>query len=384
MTATIGVIVVAAGMGTRLGADEPKALVALGGSTILRHCLRPIAELGSRVQVIVVGPDGHLDACRAEAVAAGIAPEQLVVVAGGAERDLSVRSGLAALSAGVDTVLVHDAARALTPAAQFSRVIDAVLRTGTAVVPTTPVVDTVRWRDEGERLGALADRSLLAAMQTPQGFPRAALDAAYAVGPDATTDDAAVWAASGGEVVSVEGEATAFKITTRADLQRAEQLLEVSVAFRTGVGIDVHAYSDDAPMWLAGLFWPGEPGLAGHSDGDAVAHAICDALLSAAGLGDIGSRFGTSDPQYANAAGEVFLTATRELLSESGFRIGNVSVQIVGNTPRVGPRRLEAEQRLSEILGAPVSVSATTSDGLGFTGRGEGLTAVATALVQAS
>jgi 2-C-methyl-D-erythritol 4-phosphate cytidylyltransferase/2-C-methyl-D-erythritol 2,4-cyclodiphosphate synthase len=384
MTATVGVIVVAAGMGTRLGADEPKALAALAGSTILRHGLRPIAELGDDVQIIVVGPADHLDACRTEAVAAGVAPAQLQVVAGGSERDLSVRAGLAALSPSVEIVLVHDAARALTSADQFRRVIDAVRASGSGVVPTTPIVDTIRWIGAGERLGDLADRSQLAAMQTPQGFPRSALAAAYDSAPEGTTDDAAVWASAGGEVIAIPGEDTAFKITTRADLQRAEHLLEAAVTIRTGIGIDVHAYTSASPLWLAGLFWPDEPGLEGHSDGDAVAHAICDALLSAAGLGDIGSRFGTSDPQYANAAGDVFLTATRELLSEAGFRIGNVSVQIVGNSPRVGPRRLEAEQRLSAILGAPVSVSATTSDGLGFTGRGEGLTAVATAIVQAS
>jgi 2-C-methyl-D-erythritol 4-phosphate cytidylyltransferase/2-C-methyl-D-erythritol 2,4-cyclodiphosphate synthase len=150
---------------------------------------------------------------------------------------------------------------------------------------------------------------------------------------------------------------------------------------RIGVGTDTHAFGNDGELWLAGLHWPGEPGLAGHSDGDAVAHAIVDALLSAAGLGDIGTVFGTDDPALAGAHGDVFLAATRERLRESGARIGNVSVQLIGNRPRFSARRAEAERVLSGILGAPVTISATTTDGLGFTGRGEGVTAIATALV---
>jgi 2-C-methyl-D-erythritol 4-phosphate cytidylyltransferase/2-C-methyl-D-erythritol 2,4-cyclodiphosphate synthase len=147
------------------------------------------------------------------------------------------------------------------------------------------------------------------------------------------------------------------------------------------MGTDTHGFDPSAELWLAGLHWPGEPGLAGHSDGDAVAHAITDALLSACGLGDIGSVFGTSDPQFVGAHGEVFLTETRRRVEEAGFRIGNVSVQIVGNRPRFSPRRAEAEALLTGLLGAPVSLSATTTDGLGFTGRGEGIAAIATALV---
>lgn len=153
---------------------------------------------------------------------------------------------------------------------------------------------------------------------------------------------------------------------------------------RIGTGVDVHAFApegSDRELWLGGLHWPGERGLAGHSDADVAAHAAADALLSAAALGDLGSNFGTSDPQWAGASGAALLGEAAARVRAAGFEIGNVSVQVIGNRPKLGPRRAEAQAALSAAAGAAVSISATTTDGLGLTGRGEGVAAIATALV---
>jgi 2-C-methyl-D-erythritol 2,4-cyclodiphosphate synthase len=150
---------------------------------------------------------------------------------------------------------------------------------------------------------------------------------------------------------------------------------------RVGVGTDVHRLSNDSDLWLAGLHWPNEAGLLGHSDGDCVAHAMVDALLSAADLGDIGGLFGTARPEFAGASGLRFLSETARLVRDAGYEISNVSVQVIANSPKIGPRRMEAQRTLAEAIGATVSVSGTTTDGLGLTGRGEGVAAIAVALV---
>ncbi|MDP4585867.1 MAG: 2-C-methyl-D-erythritol 2,4-cyclodiphosphate synthase, partial [Microbacteriaceae bacterium] len=219
------------------------------------------------------------------------------------------------------------------------------------------------------------DRARLHRVQTPQGFPASAFASAIAGVVGEFTDDASVWRSFGGTVRTVVGDERAHKITVEADVDA------ISTTARVGLGTDTHAFGNATPLWLGCIEWPEEIGLSGHSDGDAVAHALCDALLAGGGLGDIGTVFGTDDPRYAGARGEVFIRGALEKLDEAGFAARSVSVQIVGNRPKVGPRRLEIERTLSAITGVPVSVSATTTDGLGFTGEGKGITAIAIAHV---
>jgi 2-C-methyl-D-erythritol 4-phosphate cytidylyltransferase/2-C-methyl-D-erythritol 2,4-cyclodiphosphate synthase len=389
----VGVIVVAAGSGTRLGAGQPKAFVGIDGSSILRHALEGVFA-APLAQVVIVAPVGREGDALSEALAtAGERRDLVSVVAGGDTRQASVAAGLAALWADVEVVLVHDAARALTPPEVFERVIAAIDGGAAGAIPVLPVIDTIK-RVTGDEVVAAVDRAELAAAQTPQGFGRDVLDAAYDAAVEDFTDDAALVAEAGHAVAAVPGHPLAFKITTAADLDRARHLIAEPVRHaaahlgsgpalpRVGVGTDVHAFGGEGTLWLAGLEWPGEAPLSGHSDGDAVAHAIVDALLAAAGLGDIGTHFGTDHPEYAGAHADAFLTRTVALLGEAGWRVGNVSVQVQANRPRFSARRTEAERALSDALGgAAVSVSATTTDGLGFTGQGEGVSAFAVALV---
>lgn len=390
----VGIIVVAAGSGTRLGAGAPKGFVGIDGHTILRHALDRVFR-APLAQVVVVAPAGREGDARSEALeASGDRRDLVTIVTGGATRQASVAAGLRALWGDVEIVLVHDAARALTPPEVFERVITAIESGRDGAVPVLPVIDTIK-RVHGAEVVGVVDRSELSAAQTPQGFRRDVLDAAYRAATSEFTDDAALVADAGHSVAAVEGHPLAFKITTAEDLDRARGLvsghplaaasarLDHDVAVpRVGMGTDVHAFGGEGALWLAGLEWPGEPALAGHSDGDAVAHAIVDALLAASGLGDIGTHFGTDHPEYAGAHADVFLAHTLGLLGEAGWRVGNVSVQVQANRPRFAARRAEAEAVLSAALGgAPVSVSATTTDGLGFTGAGEGVAAFAVAMV---
>ncbi|RII41839.1 2-C-methyl-D-erythritol 4-phosphate cytidylyltransferase [Galactobacter valiniphilus] len=398
--ARTAIIVVAAGQGTRLGAGAPKALVPLAGRPLLAHALDVAVDPALAATVVVVTPPGddRLDATVAAAARPGV---NVIGVQGGETRQASVAAGLAAVPE-ARRVLVHDAARSLTSTAQFERVAGALAAGAVAVVPGLAVVDTIKLVDRQGRVTSTPERSRLRAVQTPQGFDASLLRRAHAsaAGGD-VSDDAGLMEAAGAIVQVVEGEERAFKITHPRDLERAERLLaelrpgpdevfdvEAPAAApggpRIGLGIDVHAFSEDegTELWLAGLHWPGERGLSGHSDGDAVAHAACDALFSAAGIGDLGTHFGTSRPEYAGASGARLLGEACRLVREAGFEIENISVQFVGNRPKFSPRRAEADAALSAVAGAPVSVIATTSDGLGFEGEGAGISARAVALLR--
>lgn len=368
---TVGLVLVAAGSGTRLGRGIPKAFVELDGVSLLVRSLDSAREL-SPTALVIAGPPSHLDEVRDSVAAAGLSAH---VVAGGVTRTESVRHAVAAMP-DVDILLVHDVARARTPVDVFRRVIAAVAEHRDGVVPVLPVVDTIVVADD-EVVTENTERSRLWRVQTPQGFPAANFADAISTAIGDFTDDASIWRSHGGTVRTVPGDELAHKITIESDLSAA------STSTRVGLGTDTHAFGDSEPLWLGCLEWSGEKALSGHSDGDAVAHAICDALLAGGGLGDIGTVFGTDDPRYSGARGEVFIRGALEQLAAIGCAPWSVSVQIVGNRPKIGPRRLELERVLTDIVGAPVSVSATTTDGLGFTGEGKGITAIAIAHVSA-
>ena len=380
---TISVIVVAAGSGERLGSPRPKAFVDLAGQTLLEHSLQAVRGLSPLPQVVVVAPEAWVEPARelARGILGGDAG--LSVVAGGTSRTESVRRGLGAVSTNSEIVLIHDAARALTPTEVFSRVTGAVTSGAKGVIPTLDVVDTMvpRNRETGVTSAAI-DRDGLAITQTPQGFDAVTLRAAFSVFEGDATDDAEVLRASGVDVISVEGHRDALKVTYPHDLEvLASRLSPPPPNVFTGVGIDVHRFEEGESLVVGGMTFESDRGLAGHSDGDVVLHAITDALLSAASLGDLGTHFGSARPENAGVSSSVFLETALEMVREAGYSPQSVAVQYIGNDPRLGAVREQMGKQLSEMVGAPVHVSATTTDGLGLTGRGEGAAAIAQALV---
>jgi 2-C-methyl-D-erythritol 4-phosphate cytidylyltransferase/2-C-methyl-D-erythritol 2,4-cyclodiphosphate synthase len=379
----IAVILVAAGDGNRLQAGIPKALVKISQKTLLEHALENILQVQDLVQVVIASHEDRVEEFATIARAFAGDKVELAFTLGGLSRQGSIANALKEVTTSADVVLIHDVARCFAPAAVFDRVAQAVIETGSAVIPVLAVVDTIKNVNQDVVLGTV-DRDGLRIAQTPQGFSREQIVKGYEAATSDYTDDASLIQAQGALVSAVLGDAIAFKITVQADLEYAELLLGNSVEQRTGIGTDVHRFSEDQskPLYLGTILWPGEIGLEGHSDGDALAHAVVDSLLAAAGLGDIGSNFGVDKPEYLGANGSVFITETLRLLAAKGWNVVNVSVQLIGNKPKLSPRREEVEQAMTALVGAPVSVGATTTDGLGFLGSSEGVGAVATALIE--
>ena len=370
-------IIAAAGMGHRLGADLPKSLVKLLDKTLVEHAvtnLSPVCQL-----IIVTAPKGY------EAQYSQILGDQVSVITGGVLRSDSIRLAISKIPANYEYVLVHDAARALASTTLASSVLNQLIKGEQAVIPALDVIDTIKEVDNNGYVRNTLNRASLKAIQTPQGFSRSVLERAHQASEDAT-DDAALVEALGIAVKVVAGEQCALKITTPSDIASALKFLipDSDKKYKVGIGVDAHAFATDKSrkLSLAGLIWENEIGLDGHSDGDVAAHAICDALLSAADLGDLGSNFGVAEAKYAGATGATMLSESLAKIKSAGYKIENVSVQIVGNRPKIAPKRAEAISALSKALsGAKVSVSATSTDGLGFTGEGKGLSAIATALI---
>lgn len=371
MSPRVWTIVVAAGSGSRFGAA--KQFAPLAGARVVDHSLATAARHSDGVVAVV--PAGSSD------VSAG-APGHPTVVDGGATRSESVRRGLAAVPGDAEIVLVHDAARPLASDALYDRVIDAVAKGAAAAVPAVAVTDTIRRRD-----GGVVDRDGLVAVQTPQGFAAAALRDAHASGADAT-DDAALVEERGGTVVHVEGEPANFKITDPDDLATAELRLgrpRVPM-LRVGNGFDIHRFSDDPhrPLILGGVRFEGARGLHGHSDADVVAHACAEALLGAGGRGDLGTHFPDTDERWAGADSMALLAEVVRMLAEDGLVAANIDCSVIAESPKLAGRRAEMEAALSAVVGAPVTVKGRRAEGIGGLGRGEGIAAMATALLVGS
>ena len=378
---TFSGIIVAAGSGSRAGGD--KQWRSLGGKPVLRWSAEALLNASADELIVVVVPGAEP---RVAEALAGLSHWR--AVAGGETRAQSVRAGLAALACPADQpVLIHDAARPLLERAVIDRLI-AALSDADGALPALPVADSLRRGADGLMAGVV-ERDGLWRAQTPQAFRRETIEAAYAAwtGLDAPTDEAVVVERHGGRVALVAGDPRLMKLTYPEDFAMAEALLSQATRYQTriGSGYDVHRWGPGGSVWLCGIEVPHDQTLIGHSDADAGLHALTDALLGAIAQGDIGDHFPPTDPKWKGASSDLFLLHAAELVAARGGRIVNVDVTLICEQPKVKPHRQGMRERIAGLLSLPldaVSVKATTTEGLGFTGRGEGLAAQAVATVQ--
>ena len=374
---TTTALIVAAGKGERLGAGLPKQYRLLGGKPVLRRAVE--ALIGhpaiARVRVVIGAGQQELAAAALEGLDVGPPIE------GGAERSDSVRAGLAQVAG--DAVLVHDSARPFCPPAVVDRLL-APLEFFDGAAPVLAVGDTLA--RAGDRIEENVDRTGVVRVQTPQAFRLGALRSAYERWTGAApTDETSVARAAGLSVAAVAGDPALEKITTPEDFARANEWLAARLTSRSGMGFDVHAFSGPGPIMLGGIEVESDRGLAGHSDADVVLHAITDALLGAGSLGDIGRYFPPSDPQWKGAPSHQFLAHAAALIRERGGIIDHVDCTVICETPRIAEHRERIRARIAAILGlrpSQVSLKATTTEGLGFTGRREGIAAQAIANIR--
>ena len=385
----VGAVVPAAGRGERFGRATPKALVPLHGRPLLQYSLDVLQSADEVEMIVVAAPSGAVDAVRSLAHTAGLS-KVVAVVAGGADRQASVARGLDALPQGPGLVLVHDGARPFLPPTLVRDVVAAAARDGGAVA-AVPVDDTIKSGDRGW-VETTLDRSRLFRIQTPQAFRRAILEEAHrAAARDGFhgTDDAALVERMGQRVRLVPGTATNLKVTLPEDLLLAEALMRrtpSSVSPRVGLGFDAHRFASGRPLILGGVEIPSPRGLGGHSDADVVLHAVMDALLGAAGCGDIGQHFPPHDPAYAGANSLGLLARVLELIGARGWRAVHVDVAVLAESPLLAPHIPAMRAAIGGALGLDVdrvNVKATTMEGMGAIGRGEGIAAQAVATVEA-
>jgi 2-C-methyl-D-erythritol 4-phosphate cytidylyltransferase/2-C-methyl-D-erythritol 2,4-cyclodiphosphate synthase len=358
-------VLLAAGRSERFGQD--KLWIQLGGAPLWTKSYRTLLSCQAIEAVGIVCQADRVDEYRA------LAPEAAFVVVGGQTRTQSAKNGFEACPDWAEAVLFHDAARPFVSHPTVHAVASAVASFG-AAFPSIEVTDTVKLREDGGF--RTLDRSRLVAVQTPQGATVENLRRAFASGAEAT-DDAALLEAAGVQAQAVPGDPANIKVTNPGDIATTET--------RTGIGYDVHRFSDDPsrPLWLGGVLFEGV-GLEGHSDADAVLHAVVDALLGAACLGDIGQHFPDSDARWKGEPSATFLKETSKLLAAQGWDVVNIDISLIAERPRVAERRDEIRSVVAALAGigpGQVSVKATTNEGLGAIGRGEGVAAFAVATV---
>ncbi len=367
---SLAVVIVAAGQGLRAGQAVPKQFAHWRGKPLVRHSAEAFAAAGFSPIVVAI-PEGA-DEVAAKALT-GIAEVRYVV--GGASRQASVRTALKALEQDAPQyVFIHDAARPLLPQTVIDRLIDA-LSTHQGAIPVLPVIDSLV-EAIGSQMGAPAPREALRRVQTPQAFSFDAILAAHRAwhGEANAGDDAQVAQAAGIAVALIEGDEMLQKVTTQSDFAAPV------AAVRIGTGYDVHRLVEGEELWLCGVKIEHSHGLSGHSDADVAIHALVDAILGAVAQGDIGIHFPPSDPQWRGASSDQFLAHAAHRASLAGYAVGNVDLTIVCEAPKIGPHRKAMQARLASILDVDigvVSVKATTTEGLGPMGRGEGIAAQA-------
>lgn len=377
---TVHALIVAAGKGIRAGGGTPKQYRPVAGKALLRHAIEGLlAHPGIDAATVIINPD---DRALYDAAVAGLALPP--PVAGGATRQDSARNGLESLADDPPAiVMVHDAARAFVPAS----VIDGLLAaledpSHDGAVSALPVIDSLR--RGGSLYEGAVDREGLWRVQTPQAFRYPALLAAHRAATAGATDELGIALAAGLKVAVTSGDERAFKVTEPEDFAKAEAM-HTNYSSRAASGFDVHRFGPGDHVWLCGVKVPHSHGLIGHSDADAGLHALTDALLGTISAGDIGDHFPPSDPQWKGAASDAFLAHAARLVRARGGLIDHADVTLICERPKVGPHREAMRARIAAILAidvSRVSVKATTTEMLGFTGRSEGLAAQAMASVR--